>query len=64
YRGRPTDRFSGEIESGNRHAIQQRLKISGAWWLKENADNMLALRTTRTNSGRGNYWRQCGEEAA
>ena len=35
---------SGEIESGNRHVIQQRLKISGAWWLKENADNMLALR--------------------
>ncbi|MDR3568676.1 MAG: hypothetical protein P4L43_11680 [Syntrophobacteraceae bacterium] len=55
---------SGEIESGNRHAIQQRLKISGAWWLKENADNMLALRTTRANSDWGNYWRQCGEEAA
>lgn len=55
---------SGEIESGNRHVIQQRLKISGAWWLKENADNMLALRTTRANSDWGNYWRQCGEEAA
>ena len=55
---------SGEIESGNRHVIQQRLKISGAWWRRENADNMLALRTTRANSNWSNYWDQCNQEAA
>ena len=55
---------SGEIESGNRRVIQQRLKISGAWWREENADYMLALRTTRANSEWCNYWHQCSEEAA
>jgi len=25
---------SGEVESGHRHILQQRLKIPGAWWLK------------------------------
>ena len=25
---------SGEIEAGHRHVIQERLKISGAWWLE------------------------------
>ena len=55
---------SGEIESGNRHVIQQRLKISGAWWLKKNADDMLALRTTRANSNWNDYWDRCSQEAA
>ncbi len=49
---------SGEIESGHRTVIQSRLKISGAWWLKENAAKMLALRTTRANQEWESYWTQ------
>ncbi len=36
---------SGEIESAHHYIIQKRLKIAGAWWKKDNANNMLALRT-------------------
>ena len=49
---------SGEIESGHRTVIQSRLKISGAWWLKENAEKMLALRVTRANQEWESYWTQ------
>ena len=35
---------SGEIESSHRYVIQKRLKISGAWWLEDNARAMLSLR--------------------
>jgi hypothetical protein len=28
---------SGEVESAHRYVIQERLKISGAWWRDENA---------------------------
>jgi len=55
---------SGEIESAHRHVIQQRMKISGAWWRPENADNMLALRTTRANGDWRKYWRQHLDKAA
>src|SRR3989338_6753122 len=47
----------GKVEGGHRHVIQSRLKISGAWWLHENADSMLALRTTRANNAWDNYWK-------
>ena len=47
---------SGEIESAHRYVIQKRLKIAGAWWLEENADNMLALRVNRTNNRWDEYW--------
>jgi hypothetical protein len=47
---------SGEIESGHRHVIQQRLKIAGAWWTLENAEAMLRLRTTRANKDWDRYW--------
>jgi hypothetical protein len=47
---------SGEIESGHRYVIQKRLKLPGAWWLKGNANNMLALRATRANDGWNKYW--------
>ncbi len=47
---------SGEIESGHRSVIQERLKISGAWWRKENAEKMLALRVTRANGEWQSYW--------
>ncbi len=49
---------SGEIESSHRTVIQSRLKISGAWWLKENAEKMLALRVTRANQEWKSYWTQ------
>lgn len=47
---------SGKIESGHRYVVQDRLKIAGAWWEKSTADNMLALRTLRVNSGWDDYW--------
>jgi phosphoribosylaminoimidazole-succinocarboxamide synthase len=32
---------SGEIESGHRDVIQQRLKLSGGWWTEKNMERML-----------------------
>jgi len=47
---------SGEIESAHRYVIQKRLKIAGAWWKIENAEEMLALRVCRANDEWKNYW--------
>lgn len=47
---------SGEVESGHRSVIQQRLKLPGAWWLIENINKMLALRTNRANNEWDAYW--------
>ena len=47
---------SGEIESAHRYVIQDRLKLSGAWWKEKNAENMLALRVLRENNGWDQYW--------
>lgn len=47
---------SGEIESAHRYVIQKRLKIAGAWWLENNAEKMLALRTCRANDDWEMYW--------
>jgi len=47
---------SGKVEGGHRNVIQARLKISGAWWIKENANVMLALRTLRANEDWEEYW--------
>ena len=41
---------SGEVESGHGWLIQHRLKLTGAWWLIENINKMLALRTNRANN--------------
>jgi hypothetical protein len=49
---------SGELESGHRHVIQQRLKIAGAWWKVQNAEAMLQLRTVRANNDWDQYWTQ------
>jgi Uncharacterised protein family (UPF0236) len=49
---------SGEIESAHRYIIQKRLKISGAWWAENNAQNMLSLRVLRANGDWENYWRK------
>jgi uncharacterized protein UPF0236 len=47
---------SGEIESGHRHVIQQRLKLSGAWWKEINLEPMLQLRVARANQLWQSYW--------
>ena len=47
---------SGEIESSHRYIIQKRLKIAGAWWKPETAENMLCLRTLRANNDWARYW--------
>lgn len=49
---------SGEIESGNKSVVQNRLKIAGAWWTGENAEKMLGLRVTRANGEWNSYWKQ------
>jgi hypothetical protein len=49
---------SGEIESGNKSVLQARLKITGAWWKKENAEKMIGVRTTRANGEWDSYWKQ------
>ena len=47
---------SGEIESGHRHVVQQRLKLSGCWWKEVNAGSMLNLRVARANDLWSDYW--------
>lgn len=47
---------SGEIESGHRHVVQQRLKLSGCWWKETNAGAMLNLRVARANNLWSTYW--------
>ena len=47
---------SGEIESSHRTIIQKRLKIPGAWWLPQTAQNMLTLRCARFNGMWSSYW--------
>ena len=47
---------SGEIESGHRHVIQQRLKLAGCWWKEPNAEAMLGLRVARANQLWNSYW--------
>lgn len=48
---------SGEIESAHRYIIQDRLKIAGAWWKEDNAQNMISLRVLRANGDWEDYWR-------
>jgi hypothetical protein len=47
---------SGEIESGHRHVIQQRLKLAGSWWTEPHAEKMLGLRVARANHLWHRYW--------
>jgi hypothetical protein len=47
---------SGEIESGHRHVVQQRLKLAGSWWKESNAEAMLGLRVARANHLWSSYW--------
>ena len=47
---------SGEIESAHRYIIQNRIKITGAWWLEDNAESMANLGVHRANQEWDNYW--------
>lgn len=47
---------SGMIEGGHRHVLQKRLKISGAWWKKDNLLAMANLRVCRINQEEDHYW--------
>jgi hypothetical protein len=47
---------SGEIESGHRHVIQQRLKLAGCWWKETHVQAMLNLRVARANHLWNSYW--------
>jgi hypothetical protein len=47
---------SGEIESANKHIVQTRLKVAGAWWAPVSATAMLKLRCLRANRQWDNYW--------
>ena len=49
---------SGEVEGGHRHVPQERLKISGAWWLETTVQWMLQLRVKRANQDWETYWSQ------
>lgn len=55
---------SGEVESSHRYVIQERLKLSGAWWKEKNADSMLALRVMRANGNWDSYWNDLQGQAA
>ena len=44
YHSEGIPRGSGGIESSNKYIHHARLKRSGAWWLKPNANRMLAIR--------------------
>jgi hypothetical protein len=54
---------SGEVESGHGSVIQARLKLRGAWWKEETAENMLALRTLRANHQWESYWSEIRQAA-
>lgn len=47
---------SGEVESAHRSVIQKRLKLPGAWWRLDRAQDLLNLRCLRANSRWNDYW--------
>jgi hypothetical protein len=47
---------SGEVESAHRHILQKRLKIPGAWWRLERAEEMAQLRAMRANNRWNEFW--------
>ena len=47
---------SGLIEGAHRHVLQKRLKLSGAWWKRNNLKHMVALRIVRANKQWDDYW--------
>ncbi len=56
YREHGWSTASSEIESGHRHTVQARMKISGAWWHPDGVDHILALRMLKANGWWDEYW--------
>lgn len=56
YRDQGWSTASSEVESGHRHVVQVRLKISGAWWHPDHVGDILALRMLKTNGWWDEYW--------
>ena len=56
YRDQGWSTASSEVESGHRHVVQARLKLSGAWWHPEHVDDILALRMLKANDWWDEYW--------
>jgi hypothetical protein len=56
YRDKGWSTASSEVESGHRHVVQVRVKISGAWWNPETVDDILALRMLKANGWWDEYW--------
>ena len=56
YREQGWSTASSEVESGHRHVVQCRVKISGAWWHPDNVDHILALRMLKANGWWDEYW--------
>ncbi|MDP6736542.1 MAG: UPF0236 family protein [Nitrospinaceae bacterium] len=55
---------SGLIESGNKHVLQARLKIPGASWNLETAENFAKTRAVRANGQWNSYWDSIRKQAA
>ena len=49
---------SGEVESAHKYILQKRLKIPGAWWRIERAEEMAQLRAMRANNRWNEFWDQ------
>ena len=49
---------SGLIESGNKHVIQARMKIPGASWSEQTAENFVCARAMRANLQWEPYWEE------
>jgi hypothetical protein len=56
YRSQGWSTASSEVESGHRHVVQVRVKISGAWWHPDHVDDILALRMLKANGWWDEYW--------
>ena len=54
---------SGMIEGAHRHVLQDRLKLSGAWWKQDNLYAMAHLRVARANKEEDLYWRELKKAA-
>ena len=49
---------SGLIENGNKHVLQSRMKIPGASWNIETAENFARTRAMRANNQWNQYWEE------
>ncbi len=46
------------MESAHKYILQKRLKIPGAWWRIERAEEMAQLRAMRANNRWNEFWDQ------